>query len=185
MSSGVWGRFEHDPRSPQSSRLRASDRDRDVALEVLGQAFADGRLDHAEYDARSTEVTTAKVLGELAPHLEDLVPDEPGSSLVARGSGTLAVGDLHEQAVRRWAKDRREALTGLVGISVITWTIWAATMLGGFPWPLFPMLAAALNVLRTVMQKQDIVEEHERKLVKREAKALEAKQRDTDSDAEG
>jgi len=66
-------------------------------------------------------------------------------------------------------------LTGLVGISVITWTIWAAVMFGGFPWPLFPMLAAALNLIRTMMNKQDIVEEHERKLVKREAKALEAK----------
>ena len=175
MSSAVWARFEHDPRSPQSARLRASDRDRDVALEVLGQAFADGRLDHGEYDVRSTAATTAKVLADLVPHLEDLVPDEPGTSLVARGSGTLATGDLHEQAVRRWAKDRREALTGLVGISVITWTIWAATMLGGFPWPLFPMLAAALNLIRTMINKQDIVEEHERKLIKREAKALEAR----------
>lgn len=174
MSSGVWARFEHDPRSPQSARLRASDRDRDVALEVLGQAYADGRLDHGEYDARSTAATTAKVLADLVPHLEDLVPDE-GASLVTHGGGTLATGDLHEQAVRRWARDRREALTGLVGLSVITWTIWAATMFGGFPWPVFPMLAAALNLIRTMMNKQDIVEEHERKLVRKEQKALEAR----------
>lgn len=185
MSSGVWARFEHDPRSPQSARLRASDRDRDVALEVLGQAYADGRLDHTEYDARSTAATTAKVLADLVPQLEDLVPDE--GALVTRG-GTLAMGDLHEQAVRRWARDRREALTGLVGISVITWTIWAATMFGGFPWPVFPMLAAALNLIRTMMNKQDIVEEHERKLVRKEQKALEARkakelERGSDEDA--
>ena len=75
MSAGTWERFEHDPRSPQAARLRASDRDREVALEMLGEAYADGRLDHAEYDARSTAATTAKVLADLVPQLEDLVPD--------------------------------------------------------------------------------------------------------------
>jgi hypothetical protein len=171
-SSGVWGRFDHDPRSPQSSRLRASDRDRDVAQGVLGDAFADGRLDHAEYDLRSSAVTEAKVLAELVPHLEDLLPDEPGSAIAARGPEALGP---HEQAVALWAKDRRDALMGLVGISVITWTIWAVTMLGGFPWPLFPMLAAAMNTMRTQFNKSDIVQEHERKLLKRERKALEAR----------
>jgi hypothetical protein len=172
-SSGVWGRFGQDPRSPQSARLRASDRDRDVALEVLTDAFADGRIDHEEYDLRSSAVTVAKVLVELVPPLEDLVPDDHGSALAARGPGSPG---LHEQAVALWAKDRREALMGLVGISLITWTIWAATMFGGFPWPLFPMLAAAMNTMRTQLNKQDIVQEHERKLVKRERKALEARE---------
>ncbi|HXH78514.1 DUF1707 domain-containing protein [Nocardioides sp.] len=171
-SSGVWGRFDHDPRSPQSSRLRASDRDRDVAHGVLGDAFADGRLDHAEYDVRSSAVMVANVLAELVPHLEDLVPDDPGSAIAARGPEALG---LHEQAVDLWAKDRREAVMGLVGISVITWTIWAATMLGGFPWPLFPMLAAAMNTMRTQLNKRDIIQEHERKLLKRERKAVEAR----------
>ena len=178
MSAGTWERFEHDPRSPQAARLRASDRDRDVALEALGEAYADGRLDHAEYDARATAATTAKVLADLVPHLEDLVPDASHAALEPRATGSLARPDLHEQAVRRWAKDRREALTGLVGISVITWTIWAVTMWGGFPWPLFPVLAAVVNLLRIQMQKQDIVEDHERHLLKREAKELERRRKD-------
>lgn len=178
MSAGTWERFEHDPRSPQAARLRASDRDRDVALEALGEAYADGRLDHAEYDARASAATTAKVLADLVPHLEDLVPDASHAALEPRAAGSLARPDLHEQAVRRWAKDRREALTGLVGISVITWTIWAVTMWGGFPWPLFPVLAAVVNLLRIQMQKQDIVEDHERHLLEREAKALEKRNKD-------
>ena len=178
MSAGTWERFEHDPRSPQAARLRASDRDRDVALEALGEAYADGRLDHAEYDARATAATTAKVLADLVPHLEDLVPDASHAALEPRATGSLARPDLHEQAVRRWAKDRREALTGLVGISVITWTIWAVTMWGGFPWPLFPVLAAVVNLLRIQMQKQDIVEDHERHLLEREAKELERRRKD-------
>ena len=61
---------------------------------------------------------------------------------------------------------------GLIGISAITWTIWAATMLGGFPWPLFPMLAAAVNLIRTWVQKKDIIEEETRRLEKKERKEL-------------
>ena len=177
MSAGTWERFEHDPRSPQAARLRASDRDREVALEVLGQAYADGRLDRAEHDARSTAAATAKVLADLVPQLEDLVPDT-SYAVEPRAAGIVARPDLHEQAVRLWAKDRREALTGLVGITVITCTIWAVTMWGGFPWPLFPILAAAVNLLRIQMQEQDIVEGHERHLLKRERKAIEKRRKD-------
>ena len=181
MSVGTWERFEHDPRSAHAARLRASDHDREVALEALGQAYADGRLDHAEYDARATAATTAKVLGDLVPHLEDLVPEATATSLTPRAAGHVVRPDLHEQAVRRWAKDRREAFTGLVGLSIITWTIWAVTMWGGFPWPLFPVLAGVVNLMRIQMQKQDIVEDHERHLVKREAKELGKRQGDADT----
>lgn len=176
MSSDVWGRFEHDPRSPQAARLRASDRDRDVAFEALGNAYAEGRLDHDEYDTRLNAVTTAKMLGEVVPHLEDLVPDQPGTSLASRPSGALASGDLHAQAVRKWESDRREAVMGLIGISALLWTIWAVTMLGGFPWPLFPMGFAVMNLARTIVQKQDIIADHERRLLKRERKAAELEQ---------
>jgi hypothetical protein len=189
MSSDVWARFEHDPRSPQAARLRASDRDRDVALGVLGDAFADGRLDHQEYDDRSTAVTSAKLLGEVLPHLQDLVPDEPGTSLTAR-SGQLVRPDIHEQAVAKWASDRREAAMGLVGLSVLLWTIWAVTMFGGFPWPLFPMGFAVMNLARTVVQKRDIIADHERRLLKREKKARDlemqkAKELESGSEHEG
>ncbi|MBS2937744.1 DUF1707 domain-containing protein [Nocardioides sp. J2M5] len=173
MSSGAWGRFEQDPRSPQAARLRASDRDREVALEVLGQAFADGRLDHEEYDARSTAVTSAKVLGDLAPHLDDLVPDAPGAALAHRPPGSLTQADVHQQAVRKWEKSRREAATGFLTVSLICWTIWAVTTgPGSFPWAVFPSLAALANLLRTQLQKRDIIEEHEQELVRREEKRL-------------
>jgi hypothetical protein len=169
MSAATWERFEHDPRLPAAARLRASDRDRDVALEVLGQAFADGRLDHAEHDERSTSVTQAKVLGDLVPLLDDLVPT---TAVALRDPAALTEAGIRDQAVRRWAKDRREALSGFVGVSAITWTIWAVVMWGGFPWPLFPMLAALVNLMRIQLQKQDIVDDHVASLRKREAKAL-------------
>ena len=189
MSSDVWARFEHDPRSPQAARLRASDRDRDVALEVLGEAFADGRLDHQEYDERSTAVASAKVLGDVMPHLDDLVPDEPDMTLAPR-PGAIVRPDIHEQAVAKWASDRREAAMGLVGLSVILWTIWAVTTFGGFPWPLIPMGFAVMNLARTVVQKQDIIADHERRLLKREKKARDleqqkAKELESGSEQEG
>jgi hypothetical protein len=179
MSAGTWERFEQDPRAPGSSRLRASDRDRDVVLDVLAQAYADGRLDREEHDARSSAVAATKVLGDLVPLLEDLVPASlPATASVA--ASHAATTDVRAEAVRRWSRDRREALTGLVGLSLITWTIWAVTMWGGFPWPLFPTLAAVVNLLRIQMQKQDLVEQHERRIRKREAKALEERKPDAD-----
>jgi hypothetical protein len=173
MAPDVWARFEHDPRSPQAARLRASDKDRDVALEALGEAFAEGRLDHSEYDERATAVTTAKVLGDVVPQLDDLVPDTPEGALVSRaGGGPVARTDIREQAIAKWASDRREALMGFVGLSVLLWTIWAITMPGGFIWPIFPTGFAFMNLLRTVVQKQDIIADHEKRLIKREKKAL-------------
>jgi hypothetical protein len=179
MSAGTWERFEQDPRAPGSSRLRASDRDRDVVLDVLAQAYADGRLDRDEHDARSSAVASTKVLGDMVPLLEDLVPAAlPATDPVA--ASRAATTDARAEAVRRWSRDRREALTGLVGLSLITWTVWAVTMWGGFPWPLFPTLAAAVNLLRIQLQKQDLIEERERKILKREAKALEKRKPDED-----
>ncbi|KRF36129.1 DUF1707 SHOCT-like domain-containing protein [Nocardioides sp. Soil805] len=170
MASSSWDRFEHDPRSADAAGLRASDRDRDVALEVLGEAYADGRLAREEYDDRAAAVVSAKTLGELPPQLEDLVP---AAGLPVPDRGTLQpASDLHRQAVDRWARDRREAVTGLLTVSLICWTIWAVVMFGGFPWPVFPMVAQAAVLLRTQLQKQDIVERHERRLLRKRTTEL-------------
>ena len=182
MAATVWDRFEHDPRSSGLSGLRASDRDRDVALETLGQAFADGRLDRDEHDERSTTVARAKTLGELVPLLEDLVPS---TSIQQRRPGSLTEADLRERATRRWAKERREAFSGFVGVSVITWTIWAVVMWGGFPWPLFPMVAALVNLMRIQVQKQDIVDDRVAALRRREATAIRERAPDPSASDEG
>ena len=43
-------------------------------------------------------------------------------------------------------------------------------MWGEFPWPLFPMGFALMNLVRIVVNKRDIIEEHTRKLEKKERK---------------
>lgn len=160
----MWGQFEHDPRSPANGRIRASDRDRAVIETVLAEAFAEGRITRAEYDERTEATLASRTLGELVPLVEDLpVAHSPRASSRSH----------QNQALRMWESDRREALIGLIGLSALVWTIWALTTPGGFPWPLFPMGAALMNLVRVLANKRDIVDEHARRLEKKERKALE------------
>ena len=157
----MWSQFDHDPRIPANTTLRASDRDRAVIESVLADAFAEGRLTRSEYDERSDAALSSRTLGELLPLVEDLpVTREPRPS----------ADDRQQQAVRKWESDRREAVLGLIGLSVLLWTIWAVTMWGEFPWPLFPMGFAVMNVVRIVANKRDIIDEHARRLEKKERK---------------
>src|SRR5699024_10007730 len=55
-------------------RRRASDSDRDRVLRVLREAAADGRIDLAEFEERSTLVHKARTLGELPGVTADLLP---------------------------------------------------------------------------------------------------------------
>lgn len=54
--------------------LRASDADRDRVVAMLGDALADGRLDHAEHDERVQTALAARTLGDLADLTSDLAP---------------------------------------------------------------------------------------------------------------
>ena len=146
----MWNQFDHDPRVPANAAMRASDRDRAVIETVLADACAEGRITRAEYDERAEAAMTSRTLGDLLP----------------------LVDDLHRQAVRKWEGDRREALLGLLGLSALLWTIWAVTMWGEFPWPLFPMGFALMNLVRVVARRQDIIDEHVRDLEKKERKEL-------------
>ena len=65
MSAAFWSRFPHDPRSPENARLRAADRDRDAVNDLLGTAYAEGRLTSEELDERTDRAASAKTLGEL------------------------------------------------------------------------------------------------------------------------
>ncbi|WP_299923358.1 DUF1707 domain-containing protein [uncultured Nocardioides sp.] len=159
----VWNQFDHDPRVPANRSMRASDRDRAVIEAVLTDAFAEGRLTRDEYDERTDAALSSRTLGDLVPLVEDLpvaLPPRPGTA------------DFHAQAVRKWEADRREALLGLIGLSALLWTIWAVTMWGEFPWPLFPMGFALMHLARIVVNKRDIVDEHARRLERKQRKEL-------------
>ncbi|WP_284535353.1 DUF1707 SHOCT-like domain-containing protein [Nocardioides sp. T2.26MG-1] len=174
MEQEVWSSFSHDPRHSENASLRASDADRDVVHQVLTEAYADGRLDREEFDARSTAVGNARTLGDLPALLEGLVAATTGTLVPfgGPGEGLLTPVQIEERSVAKWREERRSALMGFVFASVLTWTIWAAVMFGGFPWPLFVMLGTGINAVRTAASRDDIVSRERRRLEKKQRKAL-------------
>ncbi len=173
----VWARFSQDPRLSGAAGLRASDRDRDVVLQVLAEGYADGRLDREEYDERAETASRAKTLGELPPLVADLVPETsigPSSDLTL---GTPQ--ELDARARAAYAARRRRALSGMLVPTVVTFVIWFAISFGpggwhfSFPWPVFVLLGTGINLLRVLVHRQDLVLEEREKLEKRRRKALE------------
>jgi len=67
--------------------LRASDADREHVAELLGKAFAEGRLSAEEHGERLEAVYSAKTMGELRPLVADLpVTFAPPTTAVASGA---------------------------------------------------------------------------------------------------
>ena len=172
-----WARFTQDPRNPGAAALRASDRDRDVVIQVLAEAYADGRLDKQEYDERAEASSRAKTLGELPPLIADLVPQEPRGP--SRDLALATPHELDERAVAAYQASRRNAVSGMVIPTVITFVIWFAINFGpngwqfSFPWPVFVLLGTGINVLRVLLHKQDLIAEEREKLEKKQRRALE------------
>lgn len=170
----VWSSFSHDPRDPRSAPLRASDHDRTVVQTVLDEAYADGRLDRAEYDERSERVSGLRLLGDVDGLLSDLVarrPADPSRSL-ARASHQ----DLERLAQRAWQDKRREATFSFLGASLVTTAIWFATSFGDgdfdpyFFWPAFVIVFSLLHLIRIASSRREIVENEVRRLEKRRDK---------------
>jgi DUF1707 SHOCT-like domain len=182
--SDPWAAFTEDPRTPHAAPLRASDRDRDVVTGVLTEAYADGRLTREEFDDRAATAAGAKTLGDLPALILDLVPQTTtavGGSDLARATPDL----LHQRAVQRWEAQRRQALTGFVIPTVICWAIWVIIGLDQnrafdptFPWPAFVMLGTGAGLLRTLLNREGIILEEQRRLEKKQRKALESPRRE-------
>ena len=60
-----------------SDWMRAADRDREEAADVLREAYAEGRLDHAELDERTDAAFRARTWGELRRLTADLPRPAP------------------------------------------------------------------------------------------------------------
>ena len=72
---------------------RASDRERDVVVQRVQDAFAEGRLDDGEFDERTREALTARTHADLDALLADLpaAPSAPGPAPVVPGPGRYAI----------------------------------------------------------------------------------------------
>jgi hypothetical protein len=179
-SPEIWRQFAHDPRTPAYASMRASDADRDVVLRALGEAYAEGRIDAAEFDERTSGVQAARTLGELPEFLTDLVPAvdaSPGLALSTLSTlPPLTPERVEAEAVARWEKTRREAFSMWVFVSLVCWVIYLATSLGGdglyYPWPIFPMLGTSIPLLGTMLRKKDMIAQNQRRIVAKHEKAV-------------
>jgi hypothetical protein len=84
---------ESAPGPAPSRPIRASDQDREAVVQRLQDAFAEGRLDDAEFDQRTRAALTAKTSANLAPLLDDLpAAGRPSAGPgPGRGPGRFAV----------------------------------------------------------------------------------------------
>jgi Domain of unknown function (DUF1707)/2TM domain len=110
--------------------LRASDGDRDVAVDELRAHAADGRLTVEELEDRVQRALAARTLGDLADLTRDL-PDRGSPKPPARA---------------RRRRSLRPELSAFVAVMVLLIAIWAFTGAGYF-WPLWPALGWGVFVL--------------------------------------
>ncbi|MBE1537978.1 DUF1707 and DUF4870 domain-containing protein [Actinomadura algeriensis] len=124
--------------------LRVSDAEREPVLGRLKDAFAEGRIDHDEFDMRTQLVLTAKtrddlaaVTGDLAPAPAVAGPDPGGDDRVAAAlahglaAWTLFVGPLvvmltrgrRSEYVRRQAAEAVNLQVTLLLITIVTFGV--------------------------------------------------------------
>jgi Domain of unknown function (DUF1707) len=84
---------QHGAVVPGGADTRASDRERDAVVQRVQDAFAEGRLDDAEFDERSRAALTARTHADLDALLADLpaAPSVPGPAPALPGPGRFAV----------------------------------------------------------------------------------------------
>jgi hypothetical protein len=168
----LWSGFEHDPRDPAYAPMRAADRDRDVIVHALAEAYAEGRLTREEFDGRSDQVVSVRTLGELPPLVADLLP---ATALDARASSVPAKSDPRQRAMEKYRRDRHEAVWAFLTASAVCWVIWLATNwnegLHGVPWSAWVSLVTGLNVGRVLYQRHYINDTETERLEKKAERA--------------
>src|SRR5580693_6267681 len=180
-----WESFRLDPRQPGHAPIRASDADREIVRVVLGDAFADGRLTREEYDDRLNTLYGSRTLGEVSSLITDLVPLDGPSIAPA----PVLAADLRTRGARKWRKEVEESFAAFLVPSIICTVIWIAVSGGGFFWPAFPMLFLGINLVKTVVQRESVIEREVLRLEERAAKdtapELPAEHGDPDEAREG
>jgi hypothetical protein len=93
--------------------LRASDADRERAVDLLGDALADGRLTAVEHAERMERAYTSRTLGELAALTIDLAPAEQQPVRVDDRPVHALFGSLRRSG--RWVVPARFPVTAVFG----------------------------------------------------------------------
>jgi hypothetical protein len=164
--AAFWESFRLDPRQPGHVAMRASDADREIVRTVLADAYADGRLTREEYDDRLNTLYGSRTLGEVSSLVTDLVPPDGPATAPA----PVLPADLRTRAARKWRKDVEESFVAFLVPTIICTVIWIAVGGGGFFWPAFPMLFLGLNLAKTVVRRESVIEHEVLRLEEQAAK---------------
>jgi hypothetical protein len=89
-----------------STATRASDRERDAVVQRVQQAFAEGRLDDAEFDERMRAALVARTHSDLDALLADLPAAAQGLTPAATGRGPGRLAIAWKSTVRRGGRWR-------------------------------------------------------------------------------
>ncbi|MFG3253291.1 DUF1707 domain-containing protein [Streptomyces sp. NPDC048172] len=142
----------YDSSAPPTTR--ASDTDRNIVLTILGTALANGRLDQAERDDRSSAALAAQTLAELASVTSDLPEADDRAREVRRARRRAATLKKWIKCWRIWAQ-----------VALCTNAFWAADSLARKEltayWPAYMLgtwaavlLACMLSTLKNVQRSR-------------------------------
>ena len=68
--------------TPGPRPIRIGNAEREAAVRALGEHYAQGRLDHQEYEERTTAAYVARTSDDLVPLFEDLPHDEQTTAVL-------------------------------------------------------------------------------------------------------
>lgn len=131
--------------------IRVSDSERNAVAELLGQHYADGRLDQAEFDERISQTMAAKTRGDLAGLFNDLPETDPAGGGPAGPGGPGGPAAPYRGPRRRGGLARPLLLLVLLFICAnFAWHAFAASMFFFQPlvWA-FVIVAVVLLVTRS------------------------------------
>ena len=175
--------------------LLLSDAERMHALNALGEHYAAGRLDSAEFYDRSGEVSSARTLSALLPSFRGLPGGAPleqvdgrirmttGSSAPAVRSDSSPLGATQSAAGPALSADEElvslrergsmvEALDWIIiGITLVTFLVLQLVFEWDYAWIVWPSLIVTLSVPRLILKYSDDDEEVYEELKESEAKA--------------
>lgn len=124
------------------NELRASDRERDAVVALLGDHLAEGRLELAEFEERSTRAGAARTRGELTVLTEDLpsaqpVPASPPAP--ATESHPVSLSKDETPARRTGTAAALRPFARWLSVSLLCVTIWAVSSItSGTVQPFWP-----------------------------------------------
>jgi hypothetical protein len=131
--------------------IRVSDAERNSVAELLGQHYADGRLDQAEFDERISRTMAAKTRGDLTGLFDDLPETGPTGAGPAGPGGPADLAGPYRGPRRRGGIVRTLLLLLLVFICAnFAWHAFTSLF---FIQPLvwaFVIVAVILRVNRSV-----------------------------------